>query len=407
MGRASACMALLVALGACGRKGDSDASAATSGSTKEVIGPSAGECLTQFDFLVPFQRYGEADLVRAIVVDGDQVYFRTYTEVFRVPIAGGTPMRMTNMPGGLMDSPIWSAGDQFITQSPGEPIFLALPKAGGAWTTILDGSNDKLGGGRALPNRLLHDIAKGSRSKADAAVFDGSFFYWIQETNERGRGAATWAVRKLALAGGAPATLYESPNALSGLQKAGDLLVFFWQESQGANKAAAKSAKSHGIGITDKVVPALMSLPLAGGKPDVLVPKIDGNILVADGSTLYISGFDQGDITKQGVFRIDASGNSALTPTGLPHILRGGGSIYGGDRVALWGISALKKVPPGEIPETGRVVLTTPRGGAFERTACIGTGYTTHAHVVSNKTLLVSIFRDQDRTAGIVRIKLP
>ncbi len=77
-----------------------------------------GECLTQFDFLVPFQKHGDADLVRAIRVDGDQAYFRTYTQVFRIPIKGGTPVQVANMPGGLMDSPMWVVGDRIITQSP-------------------------------------------------------------------------------------------------------------------------------------------------------------------------------------------------------------------------------------------------------------------------------------------------
>jgi len=135
--RMAACAAGLLALGACGRGGaKTNASPATSAS-QNAPSSSPGGCLTTFDLLFPFQKYGDADLVRGIFVDGDQAYFRTYTEVYRVPIAGGTSVSMSKMAGGLMDSRTWVVGNRFIAQSPGEPIFMALPKAGGTWTTIV------------------------------------------------------------------------------------------------------------------------------------------------------------------------------------------------------------------------------------------------------------------------------
>jgi hypothetical protein len=401
----------LLTFGACSRdKAKTNAASSASAVAAPTPSPqSSDQCLTQFDFLVPFQKYGEADLIRAIVVDGDQAFFRTYTEAFRVPLAGGTPTSVNKMPGGLMDSRAWAVGDKFLTQSPGEPIFMAMPKTGGTWTTILDASSEKLGGGRSLPSRLLHDIGKGTHSRAQAAVFDGSFFYWIQEAG--GKGGTSFSIRKIALAGGAASTLYESAGELSGLEKAGDRLVFFQKEPQPAKPAKKEKAPPakgswSDISLVNQAAPALMSLPMAGGKPEVRVPKIDGSIAVADGPTLYVSGYMDGDLSKGGVFRVSSTGASGPTPTGVRHLTSAGGFVYG-DRIALYGIGSLKAPEPGKLPDTAKLILTAPRDGTFAAAACFGSGYGTHAYAMAGKTMLVSVFRQEDRTAGIVRVKLP
>src|SRR3954470_21639409 len=66
--------------------GASATATATGGPAAATLG--ANGCLVNFDYLVPPQRYGDSDLIRAIVVDGAQVYFRNLHEVFRVPLAG-------------------------------------------------------------------------------------------------------------------------------------------------------------------------------------------------------------------------------------------------------------------------------------------------------------------------------
>jgi hypothetical protein len=160
-------IALATVLPACHRDRGGTAtsgSAAPSSSGPMATGAGAACLTTQFDFLVPFQRYGDADLIRSIVVDGDQVLFRDLTNLYRVPLAGGTPAVVSKAPELTLDgrTTVWVAGDRLLTQSPHEPIFMAAPKAGGPWTTIIDLSREKLGGGRSTTNRLLHDIGKGS-----------------------------------------------------------------------------------------------------------------------------------------------------------------------------------------------------------------------------------------------------
>jgi hypothetical protein len=136
------------------------------------------------------------------------------------------------------------------------------------------------------------------------------------------------------------------------------------------------------------------------------VPKIDGNIAVTDGPTLYVSGYLDGDLAKGGVFRVSSTGASGAVPTGVRHLTSAGGFVYEG-RIALYGIGSLKPPEPGKIPDTAKLILTAPRDGTFTTTACFGSGYGTHAYAMAGKTMLVSVFRQEDRTAGIVRVKLP
>ena len=68
---------------ACKRDDKSKAAGASSSSAGTENAPANGACIETLEFLVPFQKYGDADMVRSITVDGDQVYFRNYTEMFQ------------------------------------------------------------------------------------------------------------------------------------------------------------------------------------------------------------------------------------------------------------------------------------------------------------------------------------
>jgi hypothetical protein len=355
---------------------------------------------SQFDFLVPFQKYGDSDLIRSIVVDGNQVLFRNMKDVYRVPLAGGTPVVVSKAPELDLDgrTMVWVAGDRLLTQSPHEPIFMASPKGGGPWTTIIDLSREKLGGGRSAANKLLHDIGKGSSSAtAGQAIFDGASFYW-PEKHAAAKGAApSSSIRTVALSGGNARTLYEGPGTFGTLTKAGDRLVFIVSEP----------APPAQIGL--KVTNSLWSVPLAGGKAELLVKignLFGSEVLVTDGPTLYLTGYQNDDLSKPGLFRTTAVPGSPLERL-EPHPLNGTGFLYE-DRVVLVGTGTLGNPAPGTVPETGRVVFTGSRkGGPLERTACIVGNYTTHAYAVAGKTLLISIFKSDDRLAGIIRIALP
>src|SRR5262249_21898947 len=147
-------------------------------------GASSAECLTEFDSLVPLQKYENGDLYRAILVDGAQVFFRNMKDVFRIPLAGGTPTAISKAPALALDgrTVLWMWAHRLRPQSHHEPTLMASPKAGGAWTTIIDLTKEKLGGGRTAASRILHDIGKGGASSTTRqAVFDGTSFYWTEE----------------------------------------------------------------------------------------------------------------------------------------------------------------------------------------------------------------------------------
>src|SRR5262245_20432390 len=109
-------IALVAALGAltltslsCKRDDKSQATGASSAAPESAL-PTDGKCIEQFDLLVPFQKYGDNDLIRSIAVDGDQVYFRNYTEMFQVPLAGGAPRSLGKMNGSISESQMWING---------------------------------------------------------------------------------------------------------------------------------------------------------------------------------------------------------------------------------------------------------------------------------------------------------
>lgn len=410
------CLTLAAWLPACHRDHGGSGSSASAAPSSQ--GPTAGttstECLTQFDFLVPFQKYGDSDLIRSIVVDGDQVVFRNMTDVFRVPLAGGTPTIVSKAPALTLDgkTTVWVAGDRLVSQSPHEPIFMASPKAGGAWTTIIDLSHEKLGGGRSTTNRILHDIGKGSSSAtAGSAIFDGTSFYWTEHRAAARGSVPSSSIRTVALSGGDGRTLYEAPGEFGSLAKAGDHLVFMHLDPPPPDPEADKhgAAKKGGFHIAPKGPSALWSIPIAGGKAERLIriANMFGNeVMLTDGPTVYVTGYEDEDISKPGIFRIAATGGSGAEQLEA-HAMQGAGFLYG-DRVVLVGSGLLGKPAPGTVPQSAKIVLTGARkGGKLERTACIVGNYTTHAYAVAGKTLLISIFRSDDRLAGIIRISLP
>src|SRR6186713_2612095 len=163
---------LLVAGGvfACQGKGGGDAAPSASASGSVVAAavsvkaaipdaklPAQGTCQSNLDYLVPLQKYGDGDLIRALVVDGEQLYYRNMAEAFSVPLAGGAPTNLGKSPGLSLSGTtvLWTSGDKLLTQSSGEPIFMAAPKTGGNWSNLINLTADQHRGGRDVTTRIL------------------------------------------------------------------------------------------------------------------------------------------------------------------------------------------------------------------------------------------------------------
>jgi hypothetical protein len=376
--------------------------------------------------LVPYQSYPHADVIRAITVDGDQVYFRNMEKVFRVPLAGGAPASISATAGAILAADshptIWVVGDRLISQSPGDPAFLASPKAGGPWTPFIDLSKQKVS--TNVSSHLLSELFKGSGSvHAHPAIFDGTSFYWIEASSGKKGKRDSWTIRTIPFAGGAARTVFESEGKLGSLAKAGDHLVFTHTEPAPAPekpKAKHSAGKAKSTPIIPTVGPAmpttLMSIPVVGGKADNLarISNLAGilagnEVLLADGDKVYISGYADEDIMKPGLYRISTAGGPLERLDS--RTMTGQGFVYNNNIVFVGPgmLEPREKVAPGDIlASRGHIVLTGPRDAkSLERAACFQGNYTTHAYAVAGKTLLVSIFNDNDRTAGIIRIPLP
>jgi hypothetical protein len=401
----------------------SDAGPAASASEAPSAAPAGGgDCLASFDFLVPFQSYKNGDVIRAITVDGDHALFRNTDDLLRVPLAGGPPAVLSPAPSMTLQfdarPTMWIVGDKLVTQSPGAPAFLSAPRTGGAWTPIVNLSGGELGSNLSTGQHVVHTLLSGAGEHAHPAIFDGTSFYWVESHNASKGKPATDAIRTAPLSGSPAKTLYEWDGGLRALARAGDRLVFERTDPEKKEPAPQRhaGAKSKEIPIISAPAPTmLMSMPAQGGNPELLAhistlggSMGTGEVLFTDGDTVYLTGYQDEDITKPGIFRISARPGSALERIDERHV-SGQGFVYG-DRYVIAGHGPIEtKHAPGDVlGNLGIVVLTGDRhGGPLQRAACIHGNYTVHAYAPAGKTLLVSIFMSDEKKAAIIRVPLP
>ncbi len=369
-------------------------------------------CLTTLDYLVPPARIGGSDLFRALVVDGDALYAGTMSELRRVSLADGKATTLGKIPGMTLSGRLvlFASGDRLLTQSSGEPIFMQMPKAGGAFQTFIDLTAAKRGGGRDAATRILQSIGKRSRApRATFADFDGSAFYWA-EVSAKGKSAAAHAeVRSVPLAGGEAKTLLEIEGDIDDVRRAGDRVVFMHTAPPSAAQLAEHAANKKKSPFLPEPSGEhhLMSVPLGGGNPVDLgriMQMISHVVLLTDGATVFVTGYENEDLQKPGVYRVPAGGGGGLERIYAATVGTFGTGLTYGDRVVFAGNGQLEPGKGG----VGKVVLTGPRGaGQLSRAACLPPGYTIHALAVSNKTLFLSLFESSSSLASIARIALP
>ncbi len=392
-----------------GAAATSGAAAASSPASAAKVGSNG--CLTTLDFLVPPQRYGDADLVRAIVVDGEQVYFRNMKDVLKLPLSGGQPATHSTAPGLSLSGTtvLWASGDRLLTQSSGEPIFMAAPKTGGAWSNFIDLTSAKLGGGRDAATRILQGLGGRKAPHASQAAFDGESFFWA-ETTSQGKGPnapATSVLKSVPLRGGDARTLLESPGEMGEVVRAGDRIAFMLTAPPTAEQlkqqAAERKTKKFVFGVKGESY--LTSVPVNGGEAKKLMRIsnfIAGSVLGADGNNVYATGYAEEDPAKPGIYRVDASGASA--PERIDQRVLNGDLFVVGEQLVFIGSGMLEH---GKI-ENGQMVLTAARGGkSLTRNACITDHYTLHASAVAGKTALLALFKSDTSLASIAKIPLP
>jgi hypothetical protein len=377
---------------------------------------SADGCLTQLDYLVPPQKYGDSDLIRALLVDGDQLFFRNMSDLMRVPLAGGPVVSVGKAPALSLrgTTELWQAGGELVTQSPGEPIFMKAPKSGGAWTSFIDLTAAKRGGGRDVATRILQGLGKGATPGASAAAFDGKDFYFAEITHGKGlQGPSSSVLKSVSFGGGEPRTLFESPGEILEVTRVGDQVAFHLvlpatAEQIKANEAERKKNKfAFGVRGENWV----MAVPTAGGTGKRLMRLSSffsggivgtDTILGADGTRLYLSGYANEDLTKPGVFRVDVPSGSSQE---LDKRFVRGAAYVSGNRVVIVGHGT---VDPGKVGSgSGTLVLTVPRDGtSLTLTGCIADKSTLHASAVAGDVALLSLFQSSTNMASIAKVPL-
>jgi hypothetical protein len=403
---------------ACQGKGQTGANTSASASAPVVSTlASAGAptkldargCVSTLDFLVPPQRYGDADLVRAIVVDGNQVYFRNMRDVLKVPLAGGLPTLHSQGPGLSLSGTtvLWASGERLLTQSAGEPIFMAAAKSGGEWSNLIDLTPAKVGGGREAATRILQGLGGTLAPKASQADFDGESFYFAEIGKARGANApATSALKTVPLRGGEARTLLEVAGEIGEVVRAGDRLAFIHTApptpEQVAEQQAARKAKKIAFGARGERW--LMAIPVNGGEAKKLMRIsniISGTVLGTDGNNVYASGYADENPTKPGIYRVDAASGSSER---LDQRVLSGKLHVAGEQLVFVGSGDLE---PGKN-EHGQLVLSAARGArSLTRNACVKDGYTLHASALSGKTALLALFKGDTNLASIARFALP
>jgi len=369
-------------------------------------------CIMQPDYLVPPQKYRDRDLIRAVLVDGDQVFFRNMTEMMRVPLAGGAVVNLGKAPMLPGTTPFFQAGDELLMQSPGEPIFMKAKKSGGAWTSFIDLTAAKKGGGRDVTTRILEGLGKAAPARASAAAFDGKAFYYAEITQGKGRDApASSVLKRVSFGGGEPQKLFETPGEISEVTPIGDQIAFHLVLPPTAEQLKAKAEErkksKYVFGVAGENW--VMAVPAAGGVGKRLMRLSSlfsgglmgtSTILGADGNQLYVSGYADEDMLKPGVYRIDlASGGSQQLDK---RFVRGDAYVVG-DRVVIVGSGA---IAPPKI-DHATLVLTVPRGGtSLTLASCVADTSSLHASTVTGNVLLLSLFLKSEGLAGIAKLPL-
>jgi hypothetical protein len=371
-------------------------------------------CLTELAYLVPPQKYGDSDLIRAVLVDDGQVFFRDMHDLKRVPLAGGPVATVGKAPALSLrgTTELWLSGDELVMQSPGEPIFMKAKKSGGDWTSFIDLTAAKRGGGRDAATRLLQGLGKPASARASVADFDGRAFYYAEITQGKGSTAPGSSVLKsVPFAGGPPRTVFESPGEISEVTRVGDQLAFHLvlpptSEQLKQHEAERKQNKIvFGVSGENWV----LAVPLAGGEAKRLMRLgsffsggIMGTstILGADGNRLYVSGYVNEDLTKPGVYRIDVASGASEE---LDKRFVRGHAYVAGERVVIVGSGAVAS-PQGVH---GTLVLTVPRDGkSLTLASCVADKSTLHASAVAGDTALVSLFQAGTGLASIAKLPL-
>lgn len=360
------------------------------------------------DYLVPPTTYGESDLIRALLVDRDQVYFANLSDVFRVPLGGGPPVPLSKTPGMALNGQfvLWGSEERLLAQSPGESIFMESPKAGGLWKTFLDLGEGKVGGGRDATARILQGVGKsGEKTRATFADFDGRDFYWsLQKLGAKGEVLSS-KLLSVSLAGGPAKVVLDEPGTISEVHRLGERLVFLYTRapSPAALAEYERARKKDPYRSRPSGPSGAFVLTPGQGAPELLMPLshiLSPVILVGDDSQVILSGFEDGDFKRGGIFRVPLGGGA---PEKVDSRALAGQGFVMGDSFVIAGNGPAEN----GTADQGEVAIVVPRrGGPVRQVSFLADRSTTHARALAGDVLLLSRYDAAQNKASIVKVPL-
>lgn len=343
-------------LGAC--SGGSSPTAGGAGGEAGAGGGAIDQCVSAPDGLFAARQFGESDLIRQIIADGDTLYFRTLDALMKVPTAGGEPQLVADL-SAHPPSEFWVLEDTLLLRSTAD--LLTVPKSGGP----------AVASGPALSPSPTNFAAT---QVADGAV------YWLASDSKR------HGIYRRELAGTTTDKLYETADELHGLQLVAGNLYFV-------------NTTAHSI----------QSLPVAGGSPESVIDA-DGDdaILSADAANLYVSGvIGASTSTNYGLYRQPISGAApAHLVTGLfSEDTTSTANTRAGAYFAAPANVSLNHADPSDVSPA--LLFAAPSDSETAVRWCIDSSYTVHALAVQGSTAYVSVYKTSANQATIARVLMP
>lgn len=400
-----------VGLTACTRKDETpsegDAKKAPPTASPSPAAPEAPARNSDPNYLVPPAQYGERDFIRALLVDKDDVYFATLSDVYRVPLAGGAPVPLSKTPS-TQDGEValWQSGERLLTQTTTGSIFMASSKTGGPWTPFLEPGAKKALGGVDVSTRLVKGLdPEGKTRRVSPADFDGQKFYLaLQNLGPQGEVLSS-TILSVSLAGGPPKVVFDTPGEIGEVHRFGEKIVFLYTKLPSVEALAAydKAREKEPYRPRPKGPSGVFALTPGQGDPRLLMPlshlgsKV---ILVGDSSQVIVSGFEGGDFKKGGTFRVPLEGGA---PQKVDARSLAGQGFDTGDAFVVAGTGAAGS----DTKDQGEIAIFVPkRAGEIRQISGLVDLLTTPARALSGETLLLSRYDEAKNRASIVKVSL-
>jgi hypothetical protein len=329
----------------------------------------------------------QTDVIRDIVVDGANVFFRTFRAAYRVPAAGGEPVRLGAEKPDQYVSSLHKVGSRvfLFSKRVHDAVLQELPSTGTATTPV------------AAP------IAPATgQTDVDKALFmDETHIYFLGTElifdGPGGGGRRAYFLDRMPWAGGATEQLASlDSNRIDKLFKQGDRLYYgrrtkatFWNQAD-----------------------AVFSLPASGGTP-TQVSTLTGpqsliDIAAVDGASLYLKIIADPALYKYGISKVPLAGG---TPTLVVDVQTG--SLWLDAGRMIYTAYHQVKADPDPLANWATGIYTAPAaGGAATYTGCIPEGlgsgtFSLQAETYAAGSLYLSLHGNSDDKNTIIKYSVP